>query len=192
MARPAIQRKRALAARRAIDAGARRRHSACACRRLTRLPAVRRARRIGLYWPLASEIDPRGVLALLGPRPPTAFYPRVAGDTLRFVAFQPGRRWRQSSLGVHEPGGWSHPVNTLDVLIMPLAGFDARANRIGLGGGFYDRTLAPVRMSGYRSPARIGIAFECQRLDAIEPQPWDVELDAVVTESTIYRRYPDC
>ncbi|MES1936556.1 5-formyltetrahydrofolate cyclo-ligase [Salinisphaera hydrothermalis] len=189
MARVADQRKTALSARKKLSAADRRQASLQASRRLARLPAVRRARRIGLYWPLASEIDPRPLVSLLGSSPPTVCYPRVVGDILRFVPARPASRWRRSALGVREPGGWSYPVNALDVLIMPLAGFDAAAHRIGLGGGFYDRTLAPVRTRPYTSPIRIGLAFECQRLDTIEPQPWDVDLAAVVTEDCVYRPY---
>ncbi len=188
MARVADQRRIALSARRKLSAAERRRASFAACRRVARLPAVQRARSLGLYWPLASEIDPRPLIPLLGASSVAICYPRVAGDVLRFVPIQSARRWHRSGLGVYEPGGWSRPVDALDVLIMPLAGFDAEAHRIGLGGGFYDRTLAPVRHRAYRSPARIGLAFECQRLDAVEPQPWDVELGAVVTESHVYRR----
>ncbi|AWN14335.1 5-formyltetrahydrofolate cyclo-ligase [Salinisphaera sp. LB1] len=190
MARIADQRKTALSARRRLSAVDRRRASRAACRRLARLPAVQRAHRIGLYWPLASEIDPRPLIPLLGQSPPVVCYPRVVGDVLRFVPIRSARAWRRSELGVCEPGGWSRPVNALDVLVMPLAGFDTNAHRIGLGGGFYDRTLAPVRDRAYRSPTRIGLAFECQRLDAVEPQPWDVELAAVVTENRVYRRRP--
>ncbi|HET7315110.1 5-formyltetrahydrofolate cyclo-ligase [Salinisphaera sp.] len=188
MARVADQRKIALSARRKLSAADRRRAARLACRRLARLPVIRRARRIGIYRPLASEIDPRGLIDLLGPRPPRFYFPRVCGDTLRFVAARRDQRWRRSTLGVHEPGGWSHATNTLDVLIMPLVGFDRAANRIGLGGGFYDRTLAPVSHLAYRGPTRIGLAFECQRLNAIEPRPWDISLTAIATERRVYQR----
>lgn len=186
MARVADQRKRALSARRCLDPAFRRQASKRACRRLTRLPALRRARRIGIYQPLASEIDPRPLCHLLSHTGPQFYYPRTECGILRFVPARADTRWRRSALGVDEPEGWGHPVNALDVLIMPLAGFDDSANRIGLGGGFYDRTLASIRHSSYRSPARIGFAFECQHVGPIEPQPWDVELAAVVTEAGVY------
>ncbi|WP_423823406.1 5-formyltetrahydrofolate cyclo-ligase [Salinisphaera sp. SPP-AMP-43] len=187
MATVADQRKTALAARRRLTAVQRQRASIAACRYLGRLPEMRRARHIGLYWPLPSEIDPSVVQHMLGRRDRRFYYPRVSHDQLRFVPVARNGRWTRSNLGVQEPAGWSHPVNALDVLIMPLAGFDAGAHRIGLGGGFYDRTLAPVRDRGYRSPTRIGLAFECQRLPAIETRPWDIELASVVTERGVYR-----
>lgn len=187
MATVADQRKTALAARRRLSPGQKRRAGVAACRYLCRLPEVRRARHIGLYWPLPSEIDPSALRRMIGSRDRRFYYPRVHDEVLRFVPVAPSGRWTRSELGVQEPAGWSHPVSILDVLIMPLAGFDARARRIGLGGGFYDRTLAPVREHGYRSPTRIGLAFECQRLSAIETRPWDIELASVVTERGVYR-----
>lgn len=182
------QRKSALMARRRLTPQQRRTASVLACRHLARLPALRHARRIGLYWPLASEIDPRPLRNLL--QTDTRFFlPRVGDQVLHFVEWRPALRWQQSALGVHEPvGGTNHGLPALDALIMPLAGFDRSAHRIGLGGGFYDRSLAPLRYQAYRGPQRIGLAFDCQRLDSIEPQPWDVELACVVSERGVYRR----
>lgn len=114
--------------------------------------------------------------------------PRVVGQKLAFVVYTPKARWRRSALGILElRGGQPHSLASLDLLVMPLAGFDRYGHRIGMGGGFYDRSLAGVRRRPYRSPTRIGLAFECQQLPAVESQPWDVELDAVVTERRIYR-----
>lgn len=183
----AAQRKRALFARRRLTTAERRAASVMACRRLARLPALRRARHIGLYRPLASEIDPRPLIEQLGMRSCDYYFPRVEASTLRFVRYSPSTRWQRSTLGVDEPVGWPHAISRLDVLIMPLAAFDEQANRIGLGGGYYDRTLAPVRDRAYRCPARIGLAFACQQLDTITARPWDVPLAAVVTEAGIHR-----
>lgn len=188
MARVVDQRKTALSARRGMTARKRRAASQAACLHLARLPTIRRARRIGIYRPLASEIDPRFLIGRTDNANTGFYYPRVENDTLRFVAARSGDRWRRSPLGVDEPDGWGHAVSVLDVLILPLAGFDHAAHRIGLGGGFYDRTLAAVRACPYRSPVRIGLAFECQRLDTIEPRPWDIELTAVVTEAGVHCR----
>jgi 5-formyltetrahydrofolate cyclo-ligase len=78
---------------------------------------------------------------------------------------------------------------TLDLMLVPLVGFDGACNRIGMGGGFYDRTLAYLRRRRHwRRPRLIGIAHECQRVDRIDPRPWDIPLDAVVTEQGVYRR----
>jgi 5-formyltetrahydrofolate cyclo-ligase len=68
-------------------------------------------------------------------------------------------------------------------------GFDGECNRLGMGGGFYDRTLAYLRQrTHWRRPRLIGIAHACQRLDRIDPRPWDIPLDGVATEERIYWR----
>lgn len=72
-------------------------------------------------------------------------------------------------------------------MILPLVGFDADCRRIGMGGGFYDRTLAYLgRGMRWRRPRLFGVAHECQRLERIEVRPWDIPLDAVITESGVY------
>lgn len=115
-------------------------------------------------------------------------------NTLWFARFRPNDRLRPNRLGIQEP---TSPLRLrtrarrLDLILVPLVGFDADCHRIGMGGGFYDRTLGPTRKRSRRHhPRLIGIAHECQRLAAIAPNPWDVQLDAVVSESGIYSRPP--
>jgi 5-formyltetrahydrofolate cyclo-ligase len=73
-------------------------------------------------------------------------------------------------------------------VLTPLVAFDLALNRIGVGGGFYDRTFAFTKMSDVADrPVLIGVAFELQKLDAIVPKAWDVRLDLVVTEDAIYQ-----
>ena len=80
------------------------------------------------------------------------------------------------------------PLRSLDLILVPLVAFDANGQRVGMGGGFYDRTLGKARInSTWKRPYLIGIAHELQRVPAIAVQPWDVQMDAVVTEAGVYR-----
>ena len=82
---------------------------------------------------------------------------------------------------IPESGDWVTP----DTLIVPLVGFDAACNRLGYGGGFYDRTLARLAAS---SPVRaIGLAFAAQELPPLPLEPTDIALDAIVTETGVIR-----
>ncbi|MCL7751988.1 5-formyltetrahydrofolate cyclo-ligase [Guyparkeria hydrothermalis] len=81
-------------------------------------------------------------------------------------------------------------LNSLDALLIPLVGFDAHGNRLGMGAGFYDRALA--QRHG-RRPLAIGVAFACQEVDSLPVDPWDQPLDYVVTDTGVIdaRRSPD-
>lgn len=99
---------------------------------------------------------------------------------------------RPNRYGIAEPvhrGLHLCSVRALHLVLLPLVGFDARCNRIGMGGGFYDRSFAFLRgRRCWRRPLLVGLAHECQRVDAIKPRPWDLPLDAVVSERRIYWR----
>ena len=73
-------------------------------------------------------------------------------------------------------------LNSLDALLIPLVGFDARGNRLGMGAGFYDRALSK-RLG--RRPLAIGVAFGCQQVDSLPVDPWDQPLDYVVTDAGV-------
>lgn len=70
----------------------------------------------------------------------------------------------------------------MDIILLPLTGFDARGNRLGMGGGFYDRTLAFRQRAGQRRPLLVGIAHACQEVPLIPSASWDIPLDRIVTD----------
>jgi 5-formyltetrahydrofolate cyclo-ligase len=76
------------------------------------------------------------------------------------------------------------PLHAHGALLMPLVGFDKQANRLGMGGGFYDRTLASIRACAQR-PRLIGIAHDCQYVETLPCASWDVPLDAIVTPTQV-------
>lgn len=186
-----IQLRRELrAARRALSPSHQKTAARHLARRLTALPELRKAKRIALYWPMDGEIDPRQLihfrrfcdrqfyLPLLRPFP--AF-------TLRFARWQPGMRLHRNAFGIPEPAGRPRKrAQNLDVILLPLTGFDAFGNRLGMGGGFYDRTLA-FRRHGGSKPLLIGLAHACQQVERLPAAPWDVSLNLVVTDRRVFR-----
>lgn len=167
----AALRARALAARAAGgDGNALTRHLAAAL-------APHRGKVLAGYWPMRGEPDPRPAMAAHdGP----VCLPVVPGKAVPLVF----RRWRGEALvpgpfGTSHPGD-SQPVMVPRVLIVPLAGFDGQGNRIGYGGGYYDRTLQLLRETG---PVHaIGLAFAVQQLPQIPAEPFDQPLDLIVTD----------
>jgi len=106
---------------------------------------------------------------------------------MRFVEL--GDRHRVNRLGIEEPAGSrSIGARWLDVVLLPLVGFDARGLRLGTGGGYYDRAFEFRRWrTSWQAPRLVGLAYAFQQVDAIVRAPHDVLLDAVVTEEGVVR-----
>jgi 5-formyltetrahydrofolate cyclo-ligase len=182
-------------ARRHLSPQDQRLHARALARLLGKDPVFLRARSLAAYWAADGELDPGPLLALARRRGRRTFLPvlrRASPGRLWFLAHRPGESMRPNRFGIPEPRHRSEPIRLpwhLDLILMPLVGFDPNCNRLGMGGGFYDRTLAYLRHRSYwRRPRLIGIAHECQRLARIEPRPWDIPLDGVATERRIYWR----
>jgi len=129
------------------------------------------------YWPMRDEADPRPAMkAHDGP----VCLPVVPGKAVPLVFRQwNGEALVPGSFGTSHPPD-SQPVLRPQVLIVPLAGFDRQGNRIGYGGGYYDRTLQLLRETG--DVTAIGLAFAVQELPEIPAEPFDEVLDLIVTD----------
>jgi 5-formyltetrahydrofolate cyclo-ligase len=131
------------------------------------------------YWPYKSEADPRPLMALLrGYGRPLAL-PVIEHPNVIF------RRWIEGVELVDAGFGTLGPDPTADevtpaVLLVPLAAFDAKGNRIGWGQGHYDRVIERLAVAG--ELLTIGVAFACQQVEAVPVEAHDRPLDAVVTE----------
>lgn len=149
-------------------------------RHLRALAAYRRARSIALYWPADGEPDIRDIEQHARASGKRLYLPVVGhGGQMAFAPWVRGGRLRRNRYGIPEPTGARRaPADRLDLVVMPLVAFDASGNRLGMGGGYYDRALAGHR----RRPLLAGIAFACQQAEAIPVQPWDIPLTYVITE----------
>lgn len=108
---------------------------------------------------------------------------------LRFAPWRAGDALVANRFGIPEPSVSPDACLTaadLALAIVPLVAFDDRCHRIGMGGGWYDRTFAARREAQCRTPLLVGVGYDVQRVDRIEPAPWDVRLDAVCTEAATY------
>ena len=109
---------------------------------------------------------------------------------LWFAPYHPGDLLVTNRFGIGEPDKALHKSArsySLDIVLMPLVAFDVQGNRLGMGKGYYDRTLKFLRLRHHwRKPRLVGIAYELQKFDQLPQQPWDIPLDAIVTEKTVY------
>ncbi len=151
-----------------------------------------RSQRIGFYLPMAEEIDLLPLMNAALWLNKACFLPVIpprGARRLWFSRLTDRPTWYQNRFGIYEHGS-IHRVRAqhLDVLFMPLVAFDAAGNRLGMGGGFYDASLAHLRTRrAFRKPKLIGVAYDFQRVETLPKEPWDVPLDAVLTDRKLYR-----
>ncbi len=109
---------------------------------------------------------------------------------LHFIKVDQATRFKKNRYGIAEPVFMTEDLikpEKLDLVITPLVSFDLQGNRVGMGGGFYDRTFGFKQCNESTKPLLIGYAYEFQYSDNIIPEPWDVKLDGVVTEHRFTR-----
>jgi len=159
---------------------------------LERLRIFRRGRRVALYLPLPGEVDLRPCLPDAWRRGVDTYVPRIVSRRRRlmtFVALAPESTARLNSYGIEEPAATTRYLasTALDVVLVPVVGYDRRGNRLGMGAGFYDRALRRRLEAGraWRRPRLVGVAFACQELPEIAASSWDVPLDLIVTEQGV-------
>ena len=174
--------------RRDLPAAARIAAADALAERLLALPFAPASGFVAGYWASDGEIAlHRWQLRL--PATLTYCLPVLAEDTtLRFAPWRPGQPLAGNRFGIPEPdvaaGALLRPED-MALVVLPLVGFDATGARLGMGGGWYDRSLA-FRHETPAPPWLVGAGFSAQRVDAIESQPWDVRLDAVCCEDATF------
>ncbi|MCY1272338.1 5-formyltetrahydrofolate cyclo-ligase [compost metagenome] len=180
-------------ARRALTPHQQRAAALALYRQMAQHPLFRRARHIALYLPNDGEIDPRPLLRAAQKRGKATYLPVLSRWPQTHMTFQrvgDGERWKRNRYNIHEPvpdRGRQRKPWALDLLLVPLVGFDERGGRLGMGKGFYDRTLAYLdRRRNWQKPTLLGLAHECQKVDRLEMASWDVPMQATVTDAGWY------
>ncbi len=155
------------------------------CNRIRTLEKYRYATRLALYQAVNGEIDLGELWRSAPMQGKYCYFPALNDDlTLSFLPATPTSRFLKNKYGIEEPDiGREEAMapEQLDLMILPLVAVDEQGTRLGMGAGYYDRTLAC-----HRPPLLIGVAYEFQRLSFIEPEAWDIPLDVVITEHAIY------
>ncbi len=155
-------------------------------KKITRLISNRlffqRASNLAFYLPFDGEVNPMGLCSLANNLGKKCFLPQITDKTLIFKYFIPDRtELQKNGFNIFEPVSTeSIPVETLDVVFMPLVAFDKHGNRIGMGKGYYDQTFSE-KSKWRKKPLLIGIAHSFQEAN-LQPHPKDVPMDGVVTE----------
>jgi len=163
---------------------------------LLKHPDLHRARHIGIYLANDGEIDPHLYIDLARRKGIHFYLPilhPVYPGKLVFSPYFDGIRLSANRFGIPEPPfprSRRRPAWALDAVLFPLVGFDENGGRLGMGGGFYDRTFAFSRIRPGMAPKLIGLAHDFQKVRELPIEPWDVPLHGVVTDKGRYRFKP--
>lgn len=180
-------------ARRSLTPAQQRQAASGLYRQLAHNPVFRRARHLSLYLPTDGEIDPRLLLRAAQRRGKATYLPVLSAWPRTKMVFQrvrPGEKLRPNRFRILEPRinvVRQRKVWALDLVLLPLVGFDEDGGRLGMGGGFYDRSLAYLaRRKSWRKPKLLGLAHECQKVARLDQASWDVPLQGTVTDQGWY------
>ena len=183
--RKAAQRRAGIMARRGLPRAERAAANAAICARILAMPCIQKAENLLLYTAFGGEVD-LAVLAEQAARlGKTVAYP-VCGENFTLTAAVPGPDgWEVGQYGIRTPipaRSELVPPEALDLVLVPCTAFDADCYRVGMGKGYYDRYLPRCT-----NAAKIGIAFEVQKVPHAAADEHDQRLDAYATERGIYR-----
>ncbi|MEJ5063590.1 5-formyltetrahydrofolate cyclo-ligase [Erwinia sp. MYb375] len=151
---------------------------------------IQQAKHIALFLSVDGEINTRPLIAKLWQRKQQVYLPVLhpfSAGQLLFLRYDENTELKINRLRIPEPSLDIRnllPLSELDVLLVPLVAFDAGGQRLGMGGGFYDRTLQNWQQHGFMP---IGLAHDCQQVDTLPVEQWDIPLPALITPSKIWQ-----
>ena len=163
--------------------------------RVMELPRVQNAHTVSLFLSFDGELNTRPLIERLWQAGKSVYLPVLhpfSRGNLLFLRYSAESEMVLNHFGIEEPRlnvQQVLPVSQLDIIFTPLVAFDATGQRLGMGGGFYDRTLQDWESAYLQQcgPYPIGLSHDCQRVDALPVQEWDVPLPEIITPSTHYR-----
>lgn len=154
--------------------------------RMMAYPPVLLAQTVAVFLSFDGELDTRPLIDQLWRAGKRVYLPVLhpfSAGNLLFLHYHPSSELVVNRLKIREPKLDVRdvlPLSQLDVLVTPLVAFDAAGQRLGMGGGFYDRTLQKWRQHRLQP---VGYAHDCQQVDALPTEQWDIPLPAVITPS---------
>ncbi len=155
-------------------------------------PEYRQATHIAAYWPVRGEADARPLLEHARAQGKRTYLPIVRGDgNLLFASYEPDTPMANNRLGIPEPQVATERMASprdLDLVLLPLTVFDDCGNRLGMGGGFYDRSFAFLKDErGHHRPVLAGVGHEFQHTERLTAYDWDVPAHLVITDARVRR-----
>lgn len=161
-------------------------------------PKILLAKRISIYLATDGELDASLFIQWCWQNNKEVYLPVIhpfSKGHLLFLKYQQNTPMHINAFGINEPKldiRLIKPITQIDIMLTPLVAFDISGNRLGMGGGFYDRTLSHwYRQSNITNintikPYPIGIAHSCQKVDQLPIEQWDIPLPEIITPNKSY------
>ncbi|MGX9418509.1 5-formyltetrahydrofolate cyclo-ligase [Vibrio sp. WJH972] len=155
------------------------------------LAELQNAQHIAIYLSSDGELDTLPLIKQLWQQNKSVYLPVIhpfSSGNLLFLRYQPNTEMTLNRYKISEPKLKKDliiPVDQLDIIFTPLVAFDTKGKRLGMGGGYYDRTLSTWFKTGIGATP-IGLAHDCQRVDALPNETWDIPLPKIITPSKIW------
>lgn len=156
---------------------------------LKRCPEFKRAKHIACYLPSDGEIDPSIIHKTAWALGKRIYLPVPSKkQSLRFIAFTRHTQLVTDAWGIKQPRCATRLAKqvSLDLILVPLVAFDSIGNRLGRGGGYYDRFLSNLKIKR-RKTKSLGLAHALQQVKEVPTEEWDCRLDAVITPRQVFR-----
>ena len=167
-------------------------HAYAIAQLITRQQSFRSAKRIACYLAEDGEIDPLYIIEKAWQYKKAVFLPVLppTGKSLFFAPYTTKTTLKANQFGILEPDTdpdhWVR-ARELSLILLPLVAFDEKGNRLGMGGGYYDRSLAFIKhRKQWHNPKLIGLAHELQKVDSLSSEAWDIPLNMIATEEKFY------
>ena len=180
------------AQRRLLSPHTQQKHSTNLCMQIIKLRSFQNSQNIAFYLANDGEISPDMIIQRAWFQQKKAYLPILSPikTSLYFAPYTANGKTTLNKFNIQEPNCspslWKRAAQ-LDLIFLPLVAFDLKGNRIGMGAGYYDRTLSYLtQRKHWKKPTLVGLAHEIQKVGTLNQQLWDIPLDYIVTEKKIY------
>jgi 5-formyltetrahydrofolate cyclo-ligase len=143
---------------------------------------------IACYWACQNEMNTGPLIEAIWQANKICYLPILRTDgLLHFVRYNENDSLKKNKFAIPEPNNVSRLINplNLELIITPLVAFDLQGHRLGMGGGYYDRTLAFKQEMPHSKPIILGLGYAAQEAPLLPADPWDIILDMILSEQTI-------
>ncbi len=159
------------------------------CRKIQATDIYRRSKHIAFYAASNGEVSLKSLWKSAPMQGKFCYFPVLEGELLLFLPANPKTKFINNKYGIPEPDVERDKAiepSQLDLVLMPLVAFDEFGNRLGMGKGYYDKTLKDTNRNHNAKVKLVGVAYEFQKEVALPNKHWDVPLDGAVTENGLY------